>query len=98
MTVDAASVGHRHGDGYAAGDRSKAGAQGPAEGKAGDGAHASAAGDLLSHGAAHGAGGKRGQRQIRKYTLHGRLFPQPLLPKISPRIANGETAGGGKRA
>ena len=75
MTVGATSVDHRHGDGYAAGDRAKARAQGPAEGKAGDGAHASAAGDLLSHGAAHGTGSKRGQRQIRKYTLHGRTLP-----------------------
>ena len=33
-------------DGYAAGHRAEARAQGPAKGKAGDGAHASAAGDF----------------------------------------------------
>jgi len=75
MTVGATSVGHRHGDGNATGHRAEARAQRPAKGKAGDGAHASAAGDFLSHGAAHGTGSKRGQRQIRKYTLHGRTLP-----------------------
>ena len=48
MTVDAPSVGHRYGDGYTAGHRAEARTQGPAQGKAGDGAHASVAGDLLS--------------------------------------------------
>src|SRR5690349_4804656 len=88
VTVNAPLVGHRHGNGYAAG------AQGPAEGKAGDGAHASAAGDFLSHGAAHGAGGKRGQRQIRKYTLQGRLFPQPYCLKYRRELLTGSKREG----